>query len=202
PNLPLLSQYQVKWCIRKITGVNSIKNDMCINTCLAYTGPYSELDICPKCGEPRYDQNKFQARLQIQALWRDEKSATSMKYRGIHTQQIIEKLAQNNGEMPYYNDLFTGTDNLQAVADGKIQNKDTVLMLSLDGAQLYKSKLFNCCIYIWVILNHSPDLRYEKKYVLPGAFIPGPKKPKIVDLFLFPGMHHFAVLQKDGLDVW
>lgn len=42
----------------------------------------------------------------------------------------------------------------------------------------------------------------RKKYVLPGGIIPGPNKPKNLDSFLFPGIHHLAALQKDGLRVW
>ena len=30
-------------------------------------------------------------------------------------------------------------------------------------------------------MDLPPELRYKKQYVLPGGFIPGPKKPKDVD---------------------
>jgi hypothetical protein len=53
-----------------------------------------------------------------------------------------------------------------------------------------------------VILDHSPDVRYKKKHVLPGGFIPGPNKPKNVDSFLFPGVRHVAAIQVDGLGIW
>lgn len=77
-----------------------------------------------------------------------------------------------------------------------------VLMLLLDGAQLYESKASDCWIYIWVVLDHSPDVRYKKQHVLPGAFIPGPNKPTVVDSFLFPGLHHLAAIQNKGLTIW
>ena len=32
---------------------------MCIGGCLGFTGPFSDLEECPNCGEPRYDQAKF-----------------------------------------------------------------------------------------------------------------------------------------------
>jgi Transposase family tnp2 len=75
-------------------------------------------------------------------------------------------------------------------------------MLSLDGAQLYEHKASDCWIYIWVIFNHAPDARYKKKHVLPGGFIPGLNKPKNVDSYLFPGLHHLLALQCKGLRVW
>ncbi|KAH7917471.1 hypothetical protein BV22DRAFT_989347, partial [Leucogyrophana mollusca] len=91
---------------------------------------------------------------------------------------------------------------LNAVQQGDIKDTDTVLMLSMDGAQLYQNKQSDCWIYIWILLDLSPDLRYKKKYILPGGFIPGPNKPKNVDSFLFPGLHHLAALQREGLRVW
>ncbi|KIJ06354.1 hypothetical protein PAXINDRAFT_92119, partial [Paxillus involutus ATCC 200175] len=57
-------------------------------------------------------------------------------------------------------------------------------------------------IAIWVIFDRSPETRYKKKYVLPGCIIPGPKKPKNLDSFLFPGFYHLAALQKEGLKIW
>ena len=75
-------------------------------------------------------------------------------------------------------------------------------MLSLDGCQLYEHKTSDCWIYIWVILDLPPDLRYKKKHVLIGGFIPGPNHPKNLDSFLHPGLHHVSALQKEGLPVW
>ena len=89
--------------------------------------------------------------------------------------------------MPFYDDFYSEIDYLDAVSEEKIKNGDTILLFSLDGAQLYEHKQSDCWIYIWVILNLSPDKRYKKKHVLPGAFIPGPNKPKNIDSFLFPG---------------
>ena len=74
-------------------------------------------------------------------------------------------------------------------------------MLSIDSAQLYQSKQLDCWIYIWVLLDLAPNLQY-KKYVLPGGFIPGLKKPKNLDSFVYTGLHHLSVLQRDGLHIW
>jgi hypothetical protein len=94
-----------------------------------------------------------------------------------------------------YNDVYSAHAFTQAVLDEDIKCDDTVLMLSIDGAQLYQHKQLDCWIYIWVLLDLAPDLRYKKKYVLPGGFIPGPNKPKNLDSFLFTGLHHLVALQ-------
>ncbi|KAG1739953.1 uncharacterized protein EDB91DRAFT_1053696, partial [Suillus paluster] len=51
PNDDIYSHYCVKQAVAELSGVDSIITDMCINTCLAFTGPYAELDQCPQCGE-------------------------------------------------------------------------------------------------------------------------------------------------------
>ena len=57
-------------------------------------------------------------------------------------------------------------------------------------------------IYIWVLLDLTPDLWYKKKYILPGGFIPSPKKPKDLDLFMYTGLHDLLALQRDGICIW
>jgi hypothetical protein len=214
-------QNQAPYCWRRIadfTGIESLVHHMCINSCMAFTGPFTDLDLCPKCGEHRYDQLKLAAsggRIksprqefytiplgpQLQALWRDHEIAERMRYSNRRTQEAFDEI-QQNGALASYDDFFHGQDYLQAVSDGKIKLGDMVLMLSIDGAQLYRSKASDCWIYIWVVFDHAPDLRYKKKYVPVGSIIPGPNKPKVVDSFLFPGLHPLAAIQKEGLRIW
>ncbi|EDR10718.1 uncharacterized protein LACBIDRAFT_315413 [Laccaria bicolor S238N-H82] len=202
---------QVKRRIADITGVEAMEHDMCIKTCLAYTGPFADLHHCPICGEARWDSSTKKARQtfhtipigpQLQALWRDKDSAERMKHRRKLNAKLAELLRDNNGSLPTIDDYFYGSDYIEAVRDGRIQENDMVLMLSFDGAQLYRNKQSDCWIYIWVIMDLDPGIRYKKKFVLPGAVIPGPNKPKKPDSFLFPGLHHVAALQNEGLRIW
>ena len=91
---------------------------------------------------------------------------------------------------------------LDAVKNAPINKHDPVLVLSIDGAQLYRNKKLNCWMYIWILLNLGPDERYKIRSILPGGIIPGPKHPKNLDSFLLPGLAHVAALQKEGLPVW
>ena len=99
-------------------------------------------------------------------------------------------------------DFIHGSEYLEAIDHGDIKDADTIVLLSLDGAQLYEHKQSDCWIYLWVVLDHSPDVRYKKKHVLVGGIIPGPNKPKNVDSFLFPGLHHVSALMCEGLSIW
>jgi hypothetical protein len=209
---------QIERIIGEFTGVESITHDMCPDTCLAFTGPFADLEKCPTCDKDRYDQIKLQASAgrnkvarkfhtipigpQIQALWRDTDSAKQMYYRHERTERLLQEIREAGGAIDTYDDFIMGSDYLHAVVNGDISENDVVLMISMDGVQLYESKVSDCWIYIWVVMNLAPDIRYKKNHVLPGGFIPGPNKPKNVDSFLFPGLHHLAALQNEGLSIW
>ena len=59
PDACILSYYDVKNLVAKITGVCAVYDDMCINGCHAFTGPFADLQSCHACLEPRYDPEKF-----------------------------------------------------------------------------------------------------------------------------------------------
>ena len=105
-------------------------------------------------------------------------------------------------DLDKYSDVLHGTDLIQAFEDGHIGSDDIVLMFLIDGAQLYAKKASACWIYIWVLLNLSPALHYKKDNVFIGGFIPGLHNPKNLDSFLFPGLQHLVMLQKEGLKIW
>jgi hypothetical protein len=214
PHRKILSHAQVKKALAELTGVHAIVHDMCPNSCIAYTGPFSPLEQCPICEVSRYDPDKpgKQARQhfytiplgpQLQALWRTPQGAHSMRHRSRETDKITKNLDESgSGEIPIYSDIYHGHDYLAAVERGDIKTDDMVLMFATDGAQLYQDKQSDCWIYIWVIFDLPPELRYKKQHVIPGGFIPGPNNPKNSDSFHFPGFQHIAALQKEGLKIW
>ncbi|KZT25538.1 hypothetical protein NEOLEDRAFT_1156215 [Neolentinus lepideus HHB14362 ss-1] len=213
PEDKLLSYENIKRTVSKLTGVYPIIKHMCPSSCMAYTGPFESLDECPVCTTSRYDPDTGRPRQEfytipigphLQALRQHPETAQDMQYFWQRSQEILREYRET-GSISEMDDVWCGTDFLQAIQDGKIKSEDTILMMSFDGAQLYRSKISDCWIYIWVVLNLSPKCRYKKRHVIPGAFIPGPSKPKIVESFLFPGLHHVCVLNKldgRGLPVW
>ncbi|KIM71213.1 hypothetical protein PILCRDRAFT_55084, partial [Piloderma croceum F 1598] len=97
PESELFSYDQIKSRVTQMSGVTSLIHDMCINGCLAFTGPFAGLEACLTCGEPRYEQITFansdgrikKARQvfhtmpigpQLQALWRHPESAARARY--------------------------------------------------------------------------------------------------------------------------
>ncbi|KIK20230.1 hypothetical protein PISMIDRAFT_13124 [Pisolithus microcarpus 441] len=138
---------------------------------------------------------------QLQALYWNRDSAEDMDYLCKCTEEVLQQI-QETGSISIVDNIAMGWDYLGAVLDSDIKPNDIILMVSLDGAQLYDSKESDCWIYIWIVVNLPPGKWYCKLHVRPGGFIPGPNKPKHLDSFLFPGLHHLSALQAEGLPIW
>jgi len=124
-----------------------------------------------------------------------------MAYRREIMDDILAEL-RASGNLDDIDDIPHGSDFWDACQRGDLKPDDVCLIFSMDGAQLYEHKASNCWIYIWILVDVSPDKRYKKKYILLGAIIPGPNKPKSPDSFIFSGLHHVAALQNEGLMIW
>jgi hypothetical protein len=216
PEIETLTYDQMWHKLSDLTGVFPVMTDMCDCSCVAFTGPFSKLRSCPVCSSDRYEtvmqDNKLvsvprkQALMipvgpQIQAQYRSPESTWNMG----HWARVMEPLLASlhtGGSIDSYDDVYKGSILINVAMCGDLTPDDTVLMLSIDGAQLYESKQSDCWIYIWVLLDLTSDLRYKKKYVLPSGFIPGPGKPKNLDSFIYTGLHHLSALQRDGLHIW
>ena len=62
PEEELLSYDQIKRRVQALTGIVALEKDMCVNSCIAYTGPWEELETCMVCGEGRYKENGVDSR--------------------------------------------------------------------------------------------------------------------------------------------
>ena len=109
--------YEVtKWYITEITGVVPIVDHMCPNSCVAFTGPFAELEICPECGEPCYNSlgvarqelHTMPLGPQLQALFCDPKSAQNMSYQCRWMEEIMRELEQNHGQQKAFHNFLDG----------------------------------------------------------------------------------------------
>jgi len=55
PEDEIYTYHQAKRLVQHLSGIVPLAHDMCINTCIAYTGPFSNLEMCPYCNTPQYD---------------------------------------------------------------------------------------------------------------------------------------------------
>jgi len=210
PHINVPSYYKTKRLVADLTGIESVVHDMCINSCVAYTGPFEDKESCPICSEPRYDElqrassngrdkiphqefHMIPIGPQIQALYQEPESVSHAHYLRKERSRILSYL-ESDRPLKEYSDLLHGSDLIEAFQDGRIGEDNIVLMFSIDGAQLYTKKASACWIYIWVLMNLTPDRRYKKEHVFIGGFIPGPNNLKNMDSFLFPGLQHLVAL--------
>ncbi|RXW17283.1 hypothetical protein EST38_g8570 [Candolleomyces aberdarensis] len=207
----LLSLYKVRALVEKITGVVAVEDDMCINSCHAFTGDWATLDKCTICDEPRYNPKALQSNKkipqqqmctiplgpQIQAIRRSEPGSEALQYRSQKVEQILKNI-QEDGNLTY-DDIFCGNDFLELHQRRNITKDDVVIGFSIDGAQLYQDKKSDAWIAIWIIYDYDPTTRYKRKHILPALVIPGPNKPKNLDSFLFRSFYHLSALQREGL---
>ena len=82
----------MKKLVAEISGVVSVLDDMCINSCTAFVGPFADAAECPVCQEPRYKVQKSGKKVprqhactillgpQLQALRRSPESAVALTY--------------------------------------------------------------------------------------------------------------------------
>lgn len=203
----------------EISGVVDVADDVCVNSCTAYTGPYEGEQSCPYCGEKRYDQVKLEqsgGRIrqprqqmhtilpgpQIQAMRRSKATALELRCRDSAVKQAWNSIVAD-GEVAAYEDFIHGTQFLETwLTPGMIEAGDTLLLISMDGAQLYRHKKSDVWIYIWVFMDLHLGLCFKKKYVMPGAFYPGPNPPKCYESILYTGLRHLQALVNDKFMVW
>ena len=219
PDIEILSYYQVERRAQNFSGVITWEHHMCVRSCIGFTGPYANLEQCPRCGELRYKEKDleesdgerkvprqvfttFPVGPQLQAHWKHPQTAKDMHYRWEKTQELLQERSLSGESPDTSDDIFCGEDYIRLVEEGVVGEYDSVLMLSMDGAQLYESKQSDCWIYIWILADLCPDKRYKVRNILPGGVIPGPEPPGDLDSFLFPGLAHLSALQREGLRIW
>ncbi|KAJ2930820.1 hypothetical protein H1R20_g6294, partial [Candolleomyces eurysporus] len=179
PDIELYSLDRLKRKIGRLTGLVPIVHDMCINSCMAYTGPFESRDTCHYCSAPRFNSQETRRQRfytipigpQIQAHYAHPDRAEHMSYRKKATQELIDNhtmLGANGSptiDVPEYFDYLCGSDYLDAVVSGKITDDDVVLLLSIDGAQLYEHKASDCWLYAaWNMLPDDAKARYQSQF--------------------------------------
>ena len=123
----------------------------------------------------------------VQALYGSLKTAEKMHYCERAMTDILKYAWAHGWKLREYNNTTCSCDYLGAVKTRKIKPQNVIIQLSLDGAQLYPDKDSDCWIFIYIIHNLPPKLRYQKRLVFLTGFILGPEKMKDCDSFLYPG---------------
>ncbi|KAF5347383.1 hypothetical protein D9758_011249 [Tetrapyrgos nigripes] len=205
PEADLLSHFLVKKKIAEISGVVAVKEDMCIDSCMAFTGPHADLDACQHCSKPRWDPKQlekgkkvaqqqfptFPLGPQLQAMWRSKENAQAMRYR----HEKVELIMREDEQDMVYNDIFSGSEYWELHAKANPSLTDVLVSLSIDGAQLYHNKKSDTWITCYKIENLLPKKRFKDLSSMTAVVIPGPNKPKDIKSFMFRTVYHISALQ-------
>jgi hypothetical protein len=185
PGNEFLSFDQAKRTLKKISGVVPMKHNMCISSCAAFTGTYSDLNVCPYCSAPHYHENRRPQRQftmipigpVLQAFYVSPQIAAEIHYLKRRLTEISDYLRTHNGQMEVYDDTACSHDLLQAWASGRFTKDDIALQLSIDGAQLYRDKAFDCWMFIWIVHNLRPGYGTQNHSLSRAALFLDPINP-------------------------
>jgi hypothetical protein len=178
--------------LNKVTGLVAQEIDCCENSCMAFTGEYSNLNACEKCGYPRWRNELLQIPfkvyiyiplgIRLQYHYRIRSRAKTLQ-----TYHLPWSTSPINSNPPI-SDWWSGQRYRDLRRNGFLsESTDIALQMTLDGVGLtQRGPHFSTCPVILLNNNIPPAERFKKRNILLSLIIPGPEKHKNLDSFLFP----------------
>jgi Transposase family tnp2 len=206
PSISLPSVRQARRRLENLAGFKTVLYDCCPNSCMCYSGPHNILDHCLYCKEPRRNEagkprqtfkyTPFIPRLR--AAHANKSRAQLMRYRAhehYHTPGRMTDIFDSTS----YRDLL----NSKVTVDGKelpfcffSDTRDIALGLSTDGFAPFKKRKQTTWPIILFNYNLPPDIRIHSGNIIDLGTMPGPKKPKDADSYLFPAVQELMQLEQ------
>ncbi|KAI0054679.1 hypothetical protein BV25DRAFT_1770439, partial [Artomyces pyxidatus] len=207
PDVQILSLHNVRKLSTRVTGLQPILVDICPKNCVAYTGEFSELKMCPyirdgkTCNQPRYKMKKSptakdRPRAQmmclpviatIKALFANEDTAQQMRHRDKCLQEALHILASASGaDKRKYSDFGNSSVHLHHVSEMNLFKNpcDVAVAISTDGAQLTMKKQSDTWILLILLFNLPPEVRYLATSTIIALATPGPNPPGHLESFV------------------
>ncbi|CDO71844.1 hypothetical protein BN946_scf184939.g68 [Trametes cinnabarina] len=203
PAAGLPSLHKIKARLTFLSGVNAQYYDCCINSCMAYTGPFADLNECAYCRTSRLD-SYGKARRQfmyvpmesrLAALYLHRGTAEKMLYRADYLSDSTTTSDIFDGS--HYKDLcsrFVTVEGRQLDHQFFADRRDIALGLSSDGFAPWRRRKKTAWPIILYNYNLPPEIRFHKNNIIPLCVVPGPKKPKDFDSFLWPAVEELLRL--------
>lgn len=194
PDVKLPTVRTARRKMQLLSDYNPQTYDCCINCCLCYVGVNEDLEKCVYCKEDRWKDGKPRKVFhylpiipRLIALYANKKLTELMGYR--------HKFERREGKVE---DIFDGLvyktllETKVVVGDHPQDytffsaETDIALGVATDGFSPFKNRKQTCWPIVVYNLNLPPDLRILFEHLICAGVIPGPKKPKDFDSFLFP----------------
>lgn len=191
----------IKTQVPRLTGMSGIKIHCCVNSCVAFTGPYENLESCPVCATHRYKVNKNRPDQRVPRrtflyipliprlvnMYRDKETARLLRYRAHRRHRPGAYADIFDGQL--YRDLLGKRVRIngETLDDTYFSSPtDVALGLSTDGFGPFKSRSHQCWPLVLFNYNLNPKIRTRLENLLCVGVIPGPNTPKELDSFLEP----------------
>ncbi|VDC05579.1 unnamed protein product [Peniophora sp. CBMAI 1063] len=185
--------------IAELSHFRPVLYDCCVDSCAAFTGPHAALEHCPVCKKDRYagagPNRRPRKRFRylpiiprLEALAGSRSAAEKRTYRA-HGHKPEDDKIKDYMDSEHYQHL----QRTNVIIDGKVlphryfQNpRDTALGISTDGFAPFRKRTSTCWPLIAFDLNLPPEVRSHIEHIISLGVVPGPKKPKDMDSFLWP----------------
>ena len=211
------SAYILRARAKALTGIEPIRYDCCVNSCVCYARHYKPLEKCPECNEPRFSGHNSHGtphpRRQflyipliprLLAFLESIHMAKLMQYRSthIHTPGVFTDIFDGEHYQQLHSTPITVHDKpVHPPANYFEDNRDIALGLSTDGYGIFTRGQATAWPLIIFIYNLPPELRVHVEHILALGIIPGPNKPANVDSFLIP-LHEELFRLAEGISAY
>ena len=203
PNSNQDSLKTVKKRVQSLAGFHPVRYSCCINSCVCFVGPYEDLTECPNCKEARFKANGEPRKCfdyipiipRLQAMSANSIHAKKMRYRAnyVHEPGTIKDVFDGSHYRSLINTIVPGDEGNPFFYFS--DERDIALGLSTDGFAPFKRRDRTCWPIILFNYNLPPQIRFQKKYCIHVATVPGPKKPWDWDSFCWPLVQEFTQLE-------
>jgi hypothetical protein len=198
----LSSPYVMKKKLKLFSKLVEELYDCCIASCMAFTGPFEDLEECKICDEPHYDNCGKACNIfrflplipRLQAFFKSDRIMEMLRYR----QELgpYEGKMQDMFDSEHFRELLNTTVKVDGVEyPHKIGDSewDIFVGFTFDGVSLWcglgsvKACASTTC---WpsavIVYSFNPTLQTCLEHIFSLGIIPGPHSPKHVNSFLYP----------------
>lgn len=195
----LQSLHRTRTRIARLSGVQGVEIDCCINSCVAFTGTIKSMEQCPYCLEARYMTNP-EGRDQRRPRCQFRYIPIIPRLRNLFLNpEMIHELSyrtRRRSEAGVLADIFDGThyrnllNKCVSIAGEELGHKffsnpsDIALGLSTDGFAPFDSNNVSCWPIILFNYNLSPAIRFQLENIMCVGIVPGPSQPKDINTFV------------------
>ena len=196
----ILTSFTLQKRVLKLAGWKPERHDCCINSCIAYTGPFRRLESCPHCQAPWKDEHGQSSPYytlplapQLTALYA---ASGSTRQAMNHTAQMLDSFDPSIIRDIHDASVVHSLLGKKVVVSNREQGhtyfedkRDVPLGLMTDGFQCFKrARRGKASAWPVILINYGRPVteRMRIENIIPFALIPGPNQPKDFNSFLFP----------------